>query len=313
MEQKHTNETRNGSFITRTYPDDSPESPRTWDNLGTMVCFHSRYELGDDHNFQSDDFCGWEEFKTELIKNHKAEIILPLYLYDHSGITIATTPFSCRWDSGQVGFIYITREKILEELGGTTLTELRRELTTSYLENEVKTYDQYLIGDVYGYKVFRLAECNHGHIHEEELDACWGYFGEESCMEDGISMMNSYIQSEISGVRKTNLTLLDSGIELNEECIPNQNLTYKVFFSEEKKMFLCELEQEEGSANLGRVSIEDAPKVLLYKLNKDLCQFTEEEKSNILEYRGLNLVENGFELMDVFMEKSFITLIGYSV
>jgi len=32
--------------------DSSPESPRTWDNLGTMVCFHKRYDLGDDNDYE---------------------------------------------------------------------------------------------------------------------------------------------------------------------------------------------------------------------------------------------------------------------
>lgn len=32
--------------------DDLAESPReTGDNFGTMICFHSRYSLGDEHNF----------------------------------------------------------------------------------------------------------------------------------------------------------------------------------------------------------------------------------------------------------------------
>jgi hypothetical protein len=30
--------------------DESPESPREWDNMGTMAFFHQRYDLGDkDH------------------------------------------------------------------------------------------------------------------------------------------------------------------------------------------------------------------------------------------------------------------------
>ena len=33
--------------------DTDPESPRTWDNLGTMVCFHKRYELGDKTDYRT--------------------------------------------------------------------------------------------------------------------------------------------------------------------------------------------------------------------------------------------------------------------
>jgi hypothetical protein len=32
--------------------DDDPMSPREWDNMGTMSCFHKRYDLGDKHEFK---------------------------------------------------------------------------------------------------------------------------------------------------------------------------------------------------------------------------------------------------------------------
>ena len=35
-------------------------------------------------------------------------VFLPLYLFDHSGITMNTSGFSCPWDSGQVGWIFCT-------------------------------------------------------------------------------------------------------------------------------------------------------------------------------------------------------------
>jgi len=37
--------------------DPEPVNPREWDNLGTMVCFHKRYNLGDEpgskHHFET--------------------------------------------------------------------------------------------------------------------------------------------------------------------------------------------------------------------------------------------------------------------
>jgi len=112
--------------IFRMFQDEHPESPRKWDNLGTMACFHRRYTLGDeDIPFSSDDFNGWDEMEAYIYKELKALIVLPLYLYDHSGITINTTGFSCRWDSGQVGFIYITKDKIMKEYN---VKRIRRDL-----------------------------------------------------------------------------------------------------------------------------------------------------------------------------------------
>jgi len=117
---EHTDETRNGNYITRTYQEDSPECPRSWDNLGTMVCFHNRYNLGDKHDYNSNDYNGWDEMEKDIIKRENVGVILPLYLYDHSGITMNTTGFSCRFDSGQVGFIFVN-EKKCKEMGWTNI------------------------------------------------------------------------------------------------------------------------------------------------------------------------------------------------
>lgn len=34
-------------YTIKIYHDEDAESPRDWDNLGEMVCFHRRYNLGD--------------------------------------------------------------------------------------------------------------------------------------------------------------------------------------------------------------------------------------------------------------------------
>jgi len=98
--------------------DEDAESPRTWDNLGRMVCGHSKYSLGDAHIQDLDNgrhFNSPDEIVEFLIRECGAKVILPLFLYDHSGITMNTTGFNCNWDSGRVGFIYATAEKIREE------------------------------------------------------------------------------------------------------------------------------------------------------------------------------------------------------
>ena len=186
---EHTNETRNGNFIVRTYQEDSPESPRSWDNLGTMVCFHNRYNLGDKHDYNSNDYNGWDEMEKDIIKRENVGVILPLYLYDHSGITMNTTGFSCNWDSGRVGFIFISKQKMLEEYGGKIVTQKLKDRVEGYLKSEVETYDQFLTGDVYGYRVFKEENGV-----EEELDSCWGFYGEDTCMEEGVGIMEYYIE-----------------------------------------------------------------------------------------------------------------------
>jgi len=158
------------------------ESPRDWDNLGTMVCFHRGYNLGDKHSF--DDSYDFIEFAKE-----EKPIMLPLYLYDHSGITMRTSSFSCPWDSGQVGMIYVDKDKVKKEWGWKRLTQARREKIYKILEQEVETYDDFLTGNVWGYNV----------EFEDDSDSCWGFFGDTDYM---ITEAKSAIDYHIEQKRK---------------------------------------------------------------------------------------------------------------
>jgi len=192
------NEKKIGDYLIEIFSDDSPDNPREWDNLGTMVCFHRRYNLGDNHDYNHSDYNGWDEMERDIIKNENVGVILPLYLYDHSGITISTSPFGCSWDSGQIGFIFVSKKKMLEEYGGKIVTEKLKERVRGYLENEVIIYDQYLRGDVYGYKISKVSTCDMGHEHKEELESIWGYYGDsDECMEEAEGVVKNYMKKEL--------------------------------------------------------------------------------------------------------------------
>jgi hypothetical protein len=171
-----------GKYQIEIFPDDYPLNPRTdYDPLGSMICFHRRYSLGDDHNFNDPDDA------REFLKSKEIAIVLPLYLYDHSGITMSVNPFSCPWDSGQVGWIYITKEKIREEYHCKRISKKMIERVKGYLINEVKTYDEYLTGDVYG---FRITDTE----TDEEVESCWGFFGDDNyCMSEAESIVKHII------------------------------------------------------------------------------------------------------------------------
>lgn len=225
------------------YYDDSPSSPREFDNLGTMVCFHRRYNLGDEHEYRSPEhfltslfhdlpadvqrsfaekyatrldvaevereengtYTIWDSNGSEVASGFPTKddallyiedeyereiesiidepgleellgflaghyIMLPLYLYDHSGITMNTTGFSDPWDSGQVGVIYVDPDEIRKEWQMEDATnELVWEKGYEVLRAEVDEYDKYIQGEVYGY-VLEDAEGN-------EVDSCWGFIG----------------------------------------------------------------------------------------------------------------------------------------
>lgn len=203
--------------------DDDSINPRVdHDNFGKMVCFHSRYRLGDEHRYsEPQDFLQSLaeeidpdiESKIEALNNGYQELVdggmghydaanaidakidaliaktiqdsgavmLPLYLYDHSGLSMSVREFSDRWDSGQVGMIYAPGEKVREEFGDDI------EAAKQALKGEVDTFDQHLRGDVYGVNLEIFV--NVGTIEEpewesEDIDSCWGYFGGKYAQEE---------------------------------------------------------------------------------------------------------------------------------
>lgn len=157
------------------FQEQNSESPREWDNLGIMVCFHKQYMLGDKTDLKSGDFKGWDALEEHLTKEKKAVAILPLYLLDHSGITMKTSSFNDPWDSGQVGFIYTTKEQCKKMgLRFQSKKKLRMEL-----EGEVETYNQYLQGDIYGFVLSKYVTCGScKHTEKVTEDSCWGFYGQ---------------------------------------------------------------------------------------------------------------------------------------
>jgi len=230
------------------FPDSQNESPREWDNLGTMICFHRNYNLGDKHKYSGiseavadiiKDHCTQEEKRSFILKKSKdlagyisrisqlrdllkyqnnsdndglidqiASWInltpndlpdsigwMPLYLYDHSGITMNTSGFSCRWDSGQVGIIYCPLKKFISEGCQIKDDETELQALERYLKGEVKTYDQFLTGDIYGFKIQKVKNCNCcGQDDSEEIDSCWGFYGKEDCLAEAKAIVKARLE-----------------------------------------------------------------------------------------------------------------------
>ncbi len=133
------------------------ESPREYykdTNIGKMICFHNRYKLGDDHDFE-----GPRDFNRFVEENRKnIACILPLYLLDHTQLYISTTPFNDIWDSGQIGYIYCTFQDL--EKHGLNIEEFD---IKSILEDEVQKYAKWLVGcpQYYG---FEITDCDDNNI-----------------------------------------------------------------------------------------------------------------------------------------------------
>ena len=176
--------------------DEYPENPRDWDNLGIIAYRHRRYILGDERlpslismTHEMDELetvPDYGEDAIDIVLTYAKEVLgavvaLPVYLYDHSGTTVRTTPFSSSWDSGLVGVIYTTEEKM--EYQGVSPKRSKDELCY-YLRKELETFDQYLRGEVYCFEVVSPT----GKV----MDSCCGFFDKEQAIAEGVDTAKYY-------------------------------------------------------------------------------------------------------------------------
>jgi len=145
--------------------DECPDSPRNWDNLGTI--FAPRNHIGE----------------VETLPD--GAIMLHLYVYSHGGETIRTSPFSCSWDSGQIGYVFCTKEDVRKEFGEDDPETIEK--AKKIMENEIKTLASWMEGDVWGYVIEKDGDLK---------DSCWGYYGQEGCLHDAKQMVDFYVEEE---------------------------------------------------------------------------------------------------------------------
>ena len=177
--------------------DTDPLNPRAdYDNLAVMSCTYPNYNLGDNEPDLSPEelhaillwqdgqkeeaiqYCHYnldEDEARQWLKEQDRIFALPLYLYDHSGISISTGRI-CTWDSSAIGYIYLTAARARSEMQWKLLTKGRIKKLYEYMNGEIETYDQYLTGDVHGY----IIEDQNG----DEVESCWGFFGSDYCEQE---------------------------------------------------------------------------------------------------------------------------------
>ena len=164
--------------------DEYPENPiKEWDMLGKFICFHRRYDLGNCSDFKTPD-----EVIAYAKKNRA--ILFNLYMYEHSGIVLSLSnssyPFNDRWDSGQVGFVMVERDKALKEYEYKILCKSLLNKIRKIVEGEVKTYNLYLAGEVYNYYISKNGEF---------VDSAGGYFCDDE--DELIGEVKSIVDSEV--------------------------------------------------------------------------------------------------------------------
>lgn len=135
----------NGRTIRIEYDQDA-ECPLEWDaGSGTQfVTFERNSTLSRYHSFESPQNMDFGVPGT----------VFNLYKYDHGQVHYSITPFSCPWDSGQVGVVFVPASFVEHKKTAEALCE------------DVTAWCN---GEVYGYTI------------DNEDESCWGFYDIDDC------------------------------------------------------------------------------------------------------------------------------------
>ncbi|MCR5453178.1 MAG: hypothetical protein K6F00_11180 [Lachnospiraceae bacterium] len=216
----------NNLFRFRIEQDDEPLNPRfDWDgNIGTLNLWWSRCAFGDNKGngtpretlidmvrtyvptdkYTEEDLIYNMASNEMMILLQKYIVLIPCYIYEHSGFAISCSAFSDRWDSGMAGFIYTSKEKC-EEQWGKADKDWRKQAYDE-LVNEVKEYDMYLKGECY---YFKLEEYNEETDEWDDYE-CVGGFLTDKYGDDLVKYIKDNFTSE-------ELISEDEALELTRE------------------------------------------------------------------------------------------------
>lgn len=207
--------------------DDDPVNPiKDYDQVGRMVCWHWRYNLGHERPKSRglwlrdllDEYSLWGEVKLDAIPPdwddeqnldnfqsalddddddafrvaldtiNKHFVIYDLYLYDHSGLSIRCGRSFGDIDSGGWDSGWVGFIYAHHNLADKEFGGDIKKLQEC-LRSEVETYDDYLTGNCYGYVI----KDEDG--EEIEDGSCWGFLGDEKyCIEEAKSAADSEIK-----------------------------------------------------------------------------------------------------------------------
>lgn len=175
---------------------------------------HDDGDIENPHYLDDDSAVGIYNALIKLDPDEERIFWLPVYMYEHGNIALSTAPFSCPWDSGQVGFIWVTKKAVQEIASKELSLEELRQFGHRLLEGEIETYSQYLSGEVYGFICERyIGEEGDGADRDddnnwEEEDSCWGFFGMDMLqggMLDHLSEKYRDVFCEAEGITRDQL------------------------------------------------------------------------------------------------------------
>jgi hypothetical protein len=142
-----------------------------------------------------------DEAGPNFTENHEIVASKPLYIYDHSGVTISTSPFRSHWDSGQIGYVYITEEAV-EESG------VNRDILDDVIEAEVETFDQYLRGEVYSH----VALDPDGDV----VGSCGGFYDKSQAIKEAKGIIDHRVKKRREKQHEKLQAMIENNVPLDK-------------------------------------------------------------------------------------------------
>lgn len=197
--------------------DKGAENPREWDNLGTLAMSDSfRYLCG------NGDITAYDEFDLKLSALYEAEALsseyydrlkydddiekvrdlfdsklvsLPVYCYQHGNIALNTSGFSCRWDSGLIGYIFASKKAIRENFNTKRCSQKIIEKALAIMDSEIRTLSHWASGDCYSFDIYQ---------HKKDQDFRDGDLFDSLCGFYGSDFDENGLNVEINSVSRVN-------------------------------------------------------------------------------------------------------------
>ena len=164
------------------------ESPRDWENLGTLYTWEEGYYSPDRHNYSDvleflGEFLG--ETLVEKIHNKYTDtqsfmdditkrmdklgyILYPVSKYDH-GLVEYFLGISSGWDTGTIGVIFAEKKKIFSWFNVKKVTQKVRQNVIQNFESELDTYTDYANGTgMYSVEIEKFSG--------DQVESCGGYY-----------------------------------------------------------------------------------------------------------------------------------------
>jgi hypothetical protein len=153
--------------------DHSPIDPIEYSEVA-FILFHKKYDLGNEHDMNIEDYATWEEMQAELESNF--DYVTPVYMYEHSGVALKTIPFGDRWDSGQIGFACAN----YKDLGLTEWQDVDR-----VIGDMLHEYQNYINGEAY---LVNIYDSETGEL----IDTMSGFSSEEEAIQSATEQATKY-------------------------------------------------------------------------------------------------------------------------